>query len=218
MPVVVTQATGGGTILQNPVQQIFQQLRQQPLVPPQSTASEATQANASTLQAPNVKNLQAPKPTVGLEEKTLPSAAVTLEAPGSQGDAAVGTVASQQPSCSLEDPWSVDAETAHPVLKPPAVSCPAVAAEVAPSSPSSGGELQGSLDQQLGPDDIIELIIMGNDLDDNPLRTEDADLSFAEEVRSVLAFCFGIVPPYSFCIFYSCGMARSDDPLPFYAS
>ncbi|KAJ6667039.1 hypothetical protein lerEdw1_019042 [Lerista edwardsae] len=194
MPVVVTQAPGGGTVLQNPVQQIFQQLRQQPLVPPQSTASEATQADASILQAPNVKNLQAPNPTVGMEEKTLPSTAVALEAPGSRGDAAVGAVASQPPSCSLEDPWSVGAETANPVLKPSEVSCTTMAAEVAPNSPSSGGELHGGLEQQLGPDDIIELIIMGNDLDDNPLRTEDANLSFAEELDNRVQMESGLRP------------------------
>ncbi|XP_066479761.1 TFIIA-alpha and beta-like factor [Tiliqua scincoides] len=181
MPVVVTQAPGGGPILQNPVQQIFQQLGRQSLVPPQST-SEATQANASTLQAPNAGNLQAQKPTVGMEVNALPSATVTPEAPGSQGEAARGPVASQQPSCSLENSWNVGVETAVPVLKPSEESCTRVADEAAANSPSSGDELPRSLEQQLGPDDIIELIIMGNDLDDDALRTEDANLSFVEEL------------------------------------
>ncbi|XP_061481637.1 TFIIA-alpha and beta-like factor isoform X1 [Rhineura floridana] len=184
MPVVVTQAPGGATVLQNPVQQIFQQLGRQPLAPPSATPG-AVQANAS-LQAPSSESLQAPKPTlpqqIGMEGKALPGAAVVQEAIGSQGKAAVGALVRQQPSNSLETPRNADVQAALPDLKLSEACCPTVATEAMASSSSSGAELPASLEQSLDPDDIIELIIMGNELDDSVLLSDETSLSFAEEL------------------------------------
>lgn len=145
--------------------------------------------NATAPQAPNAGNLEAQKPTGGMEEKSLPSAVSMLEASGNQGEAAKEPVASQQLSSSLEDPWNIDVETAIPILEPSEVSCTGeVSAKAAASSPSCGGELP----RQLGPEDIIELIIMGNDLDESALRMDDSNLSF-EEVSSMSVLYFDMV-------------------------
>ncbi|XP_053099978.1 TFIIA-alpha and beta-like factor isoform X1 [Hemicordylus capensis] len=178
MPVVVTQAPGGGTILQNPIQQIFQQLGQQPSAP--QTAS-AVQVNASTLRAPTSESLQVQAAVaaqqVRTEEKTLPDAAAVLqEATWRQEEAVLGAAGSQQPpSCSLGNPQHADI----PLLKPSGVGCPA---EATAHDLSGGGELPVNLEQQLDPEDLIELIIMGNELNDNALLPDEANLSFDEEL------------------------------------
>nr|XP_028580860.1 TFIIA-alpha and beta-like factor [Podarcis muralis] len=183
MPVVVTQAPGGATVLQNPVQQIFQQLGRQPSGA-QPAAAGAMPVNASSHQAPS-ENLQALNPAVsqqvGMEEKTLPAAAAVMqEAIGSHGKAAVGALVREQPTSSLETlPNAVVLD-----LKLSEARCPTVATEATAGSSPNGSELPVDLEQPLDPNDIIELIIMGNELDDSTLLSDEANLSFSEELET----------------------------------
>ncbi|XP_062980812.1 TFIIA-alpha and beta-like factor [Elgaria multicarinata webbii] len=178
MPMVVTQASGGGTVLQNPVQQIFHQLGRQPLVPP-----SAVQANTLSLRAAGRESLQAPKPAaseqMGMREKALRGAAVMQEAVGSQGKAATGTLVSQRPSSSPEPPRNANVQMATPALKTPEADH---TMEGTAGSLSDGGDLAVNLEQPLDPDDIIELIIMGNELDDGALLADESNLPFAEQL------------------------------------
>ncbi|XP_033000960.1 TFIIA-alpha and beta-like factor [Lacerta agilis] len=183
MPVVVTQAPGGATVLQNPVQQIFQQLGRQPSGAQPVTAG-AMPVNTSSHQAPT-ENLQAPNPAVSqqvaMEEKTLPAAAVVMqEAIGSHGKAAVGALVREQPTRSLE----TLPNAAVLDLKLSEAHCPTVATEATAGSSPNGSELPVNLEQPLDPDDIIELIIMGNELDDSTLLSAEANLSFSEELET----------------------------------
>ncbi|XP_028580860.2 TFIIA-alpha and beta-like factor [Podarcis muralis] len=184
MPVVVTQAPGGATVLQNPVQQIFQQLGRQPSGA-QPAVAGAMPVNASSHQAPS-ENLQALNPAVsqqvGMEEKTLPAAAAAAmqEAIGSHGKAAVGALVREQPTSSLETlPNAVVLD-----LKLSEARCPTVATEATAGSSPNGSELPVNLEQPLDPNDIIELIIMGNELDDSTLLSDEANLSFSEELET----------------------------------
>ncbi|XP_054841841.1 TFIIA-alpha and beta-like factor [Eublepharis macularius] len=182
MPMVVTQAPGGGTVLQNPVQKIFQQLGQQPSAP-QTTPAGATQVNTISVQVSGNESLWVQKPVapqqMGPEEKTLPSTAVRKEATGHQKE---GSEISQQPSGLLETPHHADGQAAVPVSKSSEVDCARTAAEMAPSHSPNGGELPMNPEHPLDADDIIELIIMGNELDDSVLLQDEATLSFAEEL------------------------------------
>ncbi|XP_034966378.1 TFIIA-alpha and beta-like factor [Zootoca vivipara] len=183
MPVVVTQAPGGASVLQNPVQQIFQQLGRQPSGA-QPVSAGAVLVNASSHQAPS-ENLQAPNPAVsqqgGMEEKTLPAAAAVIqEAIGSHGKAAVGALVREQPTSSLE----TLPNAAVLDLKLSEAHCPTVATEATAGSSPNGSELPVNLEQSLDPDDIIELIIMGNELDDSTLLSDEANLSFSEELET----------------------------------
>lgn len=186
MPVVVTQAPGGGTVLQNPVQQILKQLGQKSSQP-QTTAAGATQVNTLSVQAPGNESLQVQKPVApqqtGPKEKTVPSAAVLQDATEHREEG-MGRRMSQEPSSLLETPQNVDIQAAVPVSKSSEADCARVAAEMAPSSSSKERELSMNPDHSLDADDIIELIIMGNELDDSILLRDEGTLSFAEEVIS----------------------------------
>ncbi|XP_070590822.1 TFIIA-alpha and beta-like factor isoform X3 [Erythrolamprus reginae] len=90
MPVVVTQATGGGT----PLQQIFQQVGKQSLMP-QPSPVNIIQANMSSLQETSNGSLLTSKPPVPLkmgDKDLLGATAAILEATRSQGEVALGTL------------------------------------------------------------------------------------------------------------------------------
>lgn len=190
MPVVVTQGPGGGTVLQNPVQQILQQLGQQPSQP-KTTAAGATQVNTLSVQVSGNESLQVQKSAVPQqlesEEKTSPSAAV-LQTASKHQEIVMGTEMSQEPSSLLETPQNADIQTAVPVSKSSEANCARVPAEMTPSRSSKERELPMNPDHPLDADDIIELIIMGNELDDSDLLQDEATLSFAEEVISGLFY------------------------------
>nr|XP_056709374.1 TFIIA-alpha and beta-like factor [Euleptes europaea] len=185
MPVVVTQAPGGGTVLQNPVQQILQQLGQQPSQPPTTVAS-ATQVNTFSVQVSGNESLQVQKPIApqqtGPEEKTLVSAAALQDAAGHREEVVVGSRTSQQPSSLLETPHNAEVQAAVPVSKSSGVDSAGAAAEMAPRGSTKGGELPANLEHTLDANDIIELIFMGNELDHSLLLRDGATLSFAEEL------------------------------------
>ncbi|XP_044284912.1 TFIIA-alpha and beta-like factor [Varanus komodoensis] len=181
MPVVVAQTSGGGTVLQNPVPHMFQPVGQPLLVPPSTM-----QANSSSLRAPRSESLQAPKSAapepVEMEEKPLPRSAVMQEAVGSQGKPAMGALVNQKTSGSPVTPQSADVQEAVPAPKLTEADCSAVPTEVLAGSLSMGGDLPVSLEQSLDPDDIIELIIMGNELNDSGLLPGVPNLPFSEEL------------------------------------
>lgn len=190
MPVVVTQATGGGTAIQTPLQQIFQQVGKQSLVP-QPAPVNIIQANMSSLQETSNGSLLTSKPPVPQHLKMgdkdlLGATAATLEATRSQGEVAIGTLVSLQPSSSLQTPQI--AITTVPVAKSSGVDNPR-SREAREGVSSGGGQLSENVDQPPEPDDIIELIIMGNDLDDPALLSDETSLSFVEEV-TLLLFIF----------------------------
>lgn len=188
MPVVVTQAPGGGAVLQNPVQHIFQQFGQQP-PPVQSNTADVTQVDATSFQASSHEGLRAHKPVAPpqgeMVTKTVP---VATE---SQEEAAVGAAASQQSSTSLENPRPADTNTAVPVPKLTEADCATVAE-------GAGGLLEDP-EHSLEHNDIIELIIMGNELDDSACLQNESELSFAEGVilapRFLLIFVFKAITP-----------------------
>ncbi|XP_039197368.1 TFIIA-alpha and beta-like factor isoform X3 [Crotalus tigris] len=96
MPVVVTQTTGGGTAIQTPLQQIFQQVGKQSLVP-QPAPVNIIQANTSSLQEISNGSLLTSKPAVPQHLKMgdkdlLGATAATLKATRSQGEVAIGTL------------------------------------------------------------------------------------------------------------------------------
>ncbi|XP_070590820.1 TFIIA-alpha and beta-like factor isoform X2 [Erythrolamprus reginae] len=177
MPVVVTQATGGGT----PLQQIFQQVGKQSLMP-QPSPVNIIQANMSSLQETSNGSLLTSKPPVPLkmgDKDLLGATAAILEATRSQGEVALGTLVSLQPSGSLQTPQI--AITAVPVAKSTGVDNPR-SREAREGISSGGGQLSVNVDPPPEPDDIIELIIMGSDLDDPSLLSDETSLSFVEEL------------------------------------
>ncbi|XP_034283319.1 TFIIA-alpha and beta-like factor isoform X3 [Pantherophis guttatus] len=94
MPVVVTQATGGGTAIQNSLQQIFQQVGKQSLVA-QPAPVNIIQANMSSLQETSNGSLltsKLPQHVKMGDKDLLGAAAATLEATRSQGEVAIGTL------------------------------------------------------------------------------------------------------------------------------
>ncbi|XP_015674462.1 TFIIA-alpha and beta-like factor [Protobothrops mucrosquamatus] len=183
MPVVVTQTTGGGTAIQTPLQQIFQQVGKQSLVP-QLAPVNIIQANTSSLQEISNGSLLTSKPAVPQHLKMgdkdlLGATAATLKATRSQGEGAIGTLVSLKPSSSLQTPQI--AITTLPVAKSSGADNlrPREAREVISSG---GGQLSVNLEQPPDSDDIIELIIMGNDLDDTALLSDETSLSLVEEL------------------------------------
>ncbi|XP_034283316.1 TFIIA-alpha and beta-like factor isoform X1 [Pantherophis guttatus] len=181
MPVVVTQATGGGTAIQNSLQQIFQQVGKQSLVA-QPAPVNIIQANMSSLQETSNGSLltsKLPQHVKMGDKDLLGAAAATLEATRSQGEVAIGTLVSLQPSSSLQTPQI--AVTTVPVAKSSGVENPR-SREAREGISSGGGPLSVNIDQPPEPDDIIELIIMGNDLDDPALLSDETSLSFVEEL------------------------------------
>ncbi|KAH0622847.1 hypothetical protein JD844_025588 [Phrynosoma platyrhinos] len=185
MPVVVTQAPGNGSGVQNSVPQIFQQPGKEPSGS-QSTIEGPGQGNTSSLQAASNENSQvksAVPQQIGMEEKALLAVDVMQEGLGSQGKTPVEVPVSSQPCSSLETPRNPEVTRATTVPKLPESDNTAATTEAMGVSPSVGSELSANLHQTLDPDDIIELIIMGNELNDSTFLPNEANLSFPEEME-----------------------------------
>ncbi|XP_072844045.2 TFIIA-alpha and beta-like factor [Pogona vitticeps] len=163
MPVVVTQAPGGGSVLQNPVQQMFQ---------PPGKQTSASQSPTATLQAQKM----------GMEEDS-PSLAMQ-EATGNRGETGTGALVSQQPPESPETPQNGDAQAPISVLKLSESNSTAGATEMTAARSCLAGELAVNLEQPVDPNDIIELIIMSNELDDSTFLSGEANVPFVEELGS----------------------------------
>ncbi|XP_067319338.1 TFIIA-alpha and beta-like factor [Anolis sagrei] len=176
MPVVVTQATGNGSAAQSPAPQTFHQPGKDPLAS-QSIAESPVEGNTASKEDSQAMKSTGAKETGMEEEKTLEEA---LE---SQEERPVGAPVSPQPCSSLETPLKNEMPRAAPTLKLLESDGATTSKEVMGGNPSVKRELPTNLEQALGPDDIIELIIMGNELDGSALLANEANLALAEELN-----------------------------------
>ncbi|NXR12543.1 TF2AY factor, partial [Semnornis frantzii] len=191
VPVMVAQASGDGSILQ-PVQQLFQPLGQ-PSVLQANTASLA-QVNAASAQAA-AKTLQpqeaAVQQTMGFQSSVMEknhmenSASATLvqQLPESQQQLAADVVLNRCTDSAGEPPQQANLHTA--VFTPESSEGFASAESLANNSGSVLQDVEGQLDiepqelaQRQVSDDIIDLIIMGKDVDDDTLlKCQDSTAS-----------------------------------------
>ncbi|KFV67072.1 TFIIA-alpha and beta-like factor, partial [Dryobates pubescens] len=190
MPVMIAQALGDSSIL-HPAQQLFQPLVQ-PSVLQGNTASLA-QVNASSAQdaaetlQPREGAVQQTKmfqPKVMEKNHLENSANITLvqKPPVSQQQLAANVVLNQC-SGSTEEPQQANLHTA--VFAPESSEGFAFAESLANNSGSILQDVEGQLDieplelaQQQVSDDIIDLIIMGKDVDDDTLlKCQDSTVS-----------------------------------------
>ncbi|KAM9154821.1 TFIIA-alpha and beta-like factor [Pangshura tecta] len=194
MPVVVTQAPGGTSILQHPIQQIFQQLGQPSVL--QASIATVAQVNASSVQATaeRLQTQEAPlqEPTVlqerGVEAKHLENSAnaTLLQQPTkSQQQVTTNTILNQ--ANPAEKFQYTNLQTAMFTSKSSEID-----STTEPMASGSFGinrsvqdqlstELQDSVQQQVS-DDIIE-IILGNSLDASTLLKEQDSISVTEEME-----------------------------------
>uniref|UniRef100_A0A8C8RF17 General transcription factor IIA subunit 1 like n=1 Tax=Pelusios castaneus TaxID=367368 RepID=A0A8C8RF17_9SAUR len=196
MPVMVTQATGGTSILQHPIQQIFQQLGQPSVL--QASIATAAQVNAASVQstAERLQTQDAPlqPPTVLQQRETEGkhlenSANATLLQPtGSQQQGTANAVLNHQAN-STEKSQYTNLQTAVFTSKSSEVD--SATEPVANSSFSITQSMQDQLStepqdsvQQQVSDDIIEMIILGNGLDDDALLKEQDSFSITDEMES----------------------------------
>lgn len=192
---MVTQAPGGTSILQNPIQQIFQQLGQSSLL--QASIATVAQVNASSVQSTSerLQSQEAPlqQPTVlqqrGVEGNHLENSAnaTVLQQPSrSQQQVTANTMLNHQAN-STEKSQYTNLQTAVFTSKSSEVD--SATEPVANSSFSITQSMQDQLStepqdsmQQQVSDDIIEMIILDNGLDDNALLKEQDSISITEEV------------------------------------
>ncbi|XP_030413605.1 TFIIA-alpha and beta-like factor isoform X2 [Gopherus evgoodei] len=195
MPVMVTQAPGGTSILQHPIQQIFQQLGQPSVL--QASIATVAQVNASSVQATaeRLQTQEAPlqQPTVlqqrGVEAKHSENSAnaTLLQQPTkSQQQVTTSTVLNHQAN-STEKFQYANLQTAvftskssemDSTTEPMASGSFSITRSV---QDQLSTELQDSVQQQVS-DDIIE-IILGNGLDASTLLKEQDSISVTEEME-----------------------------------
>ncbi|NXN12028.1 TF2AY factor, partial [Indicator maculatus] len=190
MPVMVAQASGDASVL-HPVQQLFQ-----PLVPPsvlQASAASLAQVNAASAQAaaetsqPQEAAVQQAtmfQPNAMEKNHLESSASITLvqKPPVSQQQLAADTVLNQC-SGSTEEPKQGSLHTA--MFDPESSEGFAFAESLANNSGSILQDVEEQLDlepqelaEQQVSDDIIDLIIMGRDVDDDTLlKCQDSTAS-----------------------------------------
>ncbi|NXS59467.1 TF2AY factor, partial [Brachypteracias leptosomus] len=188
VPVVVTPTSGDATILRHPVQQIFQPLGQPSVL--QTSIARVEQVNASSAQAA-VETLQpqeaAAQQTVVFQENVMErnhledSAGATLvQQPSVRQQQLAANVVFNQCAGLVEESQHSDLHTA--VFTPESSGGFSPAEPLADNSSSVLLDVMGQLDiepqdlvQQQVSDDIIDLIIMGRDLDDNAvLKYQDS--------------------------------------------
>uniref|UniRef100_A0A8C3I007 Ral transcription factor IIA subunit 1 like n=1 Tax=Chrysemys picta bellii TaxID=8478 RepID=A0A8C3I007_CHRPI len=196
MPVMVTQAPGGTSILQHPIQQIFQQLGQPSVL--QASIATVAQVNASSVPATaeRLQTQEAPlqHPTVlqqrGVEAKHSENSAnaTLLQQPTrSQQQVTTNTILNHQAN-STEYFQYTNLQTAvftskssemDSTTEPMASSSFSITRSV---QDQLSTELQDSVQQQVS-DDIIEMIILGNGLDASTLLKEQDSISVTEEME-----------------------------------
>ncbi|NXP82739.1 TF2AY factor, partial [Ramphastos sulfuratus] len=190
VPVMVAQASGDGSIL-HPVQQLFQPLGQ-PSVLQANTASLAqvngasAQAAAETLQPQGTAVQQ----TMGFQQSVMEknhlensgSATLVQQLPESQQQLAADVVLNRCTDSAGEPPQQANLHTA--VFTPESSEGFASAESLANNSSSVLQDVEGQLDiepQELAQQqvsDIIDLIIMGKDVDDDTLlKCQDSTAS-----------------------------------------
>ncbi|NXX43358.1 TF2AY factor, partial [Tricholaema leucomelas] len=191
VPVMVTQASGDGSVLR-PVQQLFQPLGQPSVL--QANAASLAQVNAASAQAAAeplqpketaVQQTMVFQPSV-MEKNHLESsasAALVQQPPASQQQLAANVMLNQCIDLTEEPAQQANLHTA--VFTPESSEGFASAESLANNSGSVLQDVEGQLDvepqelaQQQVSDDIIDLIIMGKDADDGTLlKCQDSTVS-----------------------------------------
>ncbi|NWW13339.1 TF2AY factor, partial [Oreocharis arfaki] len=194
VPVVVTQASGDGSILHYPTQQMFHPLGQAPVL--QASIGSVAQVNPSavhaageTLQPQETAVQQAVlyKPTF-VEKQHLESSATLVEQPSaSLQEFEINAVLNQ---CSEFTEKSQHDNLHAAVFTPECSEGLFVDESLASSSSSVLLDVEGQLDmehpellQQQVPDDIIDLIIAGESLDENAFLKDQGSIASSVKVR-----------------------------------
>ncbi|NXB84209.1 TF2AY factor, partial [Vidua chalybeata] len=194
VPVVVTQASGDGSILHYPVQQMFHPLGQASVL--QASLASVTQLNASaaraageTLQPQETAVQQAVlfKPSF-VEKQHLETSATLVQQPSvSLQEFEINAVLNQ---CS-ESTEKFQHDNLHTAVFTPECSEGLFMDEsLASSSSSVLLDVEGQLDmehpellQQQVSDDIIDLIIAGEGLDENAFLKDQGSMASSDKVR-----------------------------------
>ncbi|NXY30061.1 TF2AY factor, partial [Pomatorhinus ruficollis] len=194
VPVVVTQASGDGSILHYPVQQMFQPLGQASVL--QASLASVAQVNASaahaageTLQPQETAVQQAVlfKPSYVEKQHLENSAALVQKPPVSLQEFEINAVLNQ---CS-ESTEKFQHDNLHTAVFTPECSEGLFIDEsLASSSSSVLLNVEGQLDmehpallQQQVSDDIIDLIIAGESLDENAFLKDQGSIASSDKVR-----------------------------------
>ncbi|NXD10511.1 TF2AY factor, partial [Nothocercus nigrocapillus] len=190
VPVMVTQAPGEARVLQHPIP-IFQQLGQPPVVQasvasvvPGSAAPGHAAAETLQPQEPAARQAAALRPG-GTEGKRLES---STNATLLQQQIAANAALDQQAGLTEKAPYS----NLHTAVIPPEASAVCSAAESLASNPTNLlPDVEGQLDpaapaslQQQVPDDLLELLIMGNSPDHDAVLKEQGSAALASKVES----------------------------------
>ncbi|NXB49487.1 TF2AY factor, partial [Leucopsar rothschildi] len=194
MPVVVTQASGDGSILHYPVQQMFHPLGQASVL--QASLSSATQVNASavhaageTLQPQETAVQQAVlfKPSY-VEKQHLESSTTLVQQPSVNLQEFEINAVLNQCSESTEKFQHDSLQTA--VFTPECSEGLFVDESLASSSSSVLLDVEGQLDmehpellQQQVSDDIIDLIIAGEGLDENAFLKDQGSIASSDKME-----------------------------------
>ncbi|NWT65672.1 TF2AY factor, partial [Prunella himalayana] len=194
VPVVVTQASGDGSILHYPMQQMFHPLGQASVL--QASLASVTQLNASaahaageTLQSQETAIQQAVlfKPSY-VEKQHLENPATLVQQPSvSLQEFEINAVLNQ---CS-ESTEAFQHDNLHTAVFTPECSEGLFIDEsLASSSSSVLLDVEGQLDmehpellQQQVSDDIIDLIIAGESLDENAFLKDQGSMASSDKVR-----------------------------------
>ncbi|NXS86026.1 TF2AY factor, partial [Erpornis zantholeuca] len=212
VPVVVTQASGDGSILHYPVQQMFHPLGQASVL--QASIASVTQVDASaahaageTLQPQETAVQQAvlSKPNF-VEKQPLESSATLVQQPSaSLQEFEINAVLNQ---CSEFTEKSQHDNLHTAVFTPECSEGLFVDESLASSSSNVLLDVEGQLDmehpellQQQVPDDIIDLIIAGESLDEN---------AFLKDQGSIASCNKGVNSQAVPGLFHSCHMAPTE--------
>ncbi|KFO56683.1 Stonin-1 [Corvus brachyrhynchos] len=192
VPVVVTQASGDGSILHYPVQQVFHPLGQTSVL--QASIASVAQVNASaahaageTLQPQETAVQQAAlyKPNF-MEKQHLENSATLVQQPSaSLQEFEINAVLNQ---CSEFAEKSQQDNLHTAVFTPECSEGLFVDESLASSSSSVLLDMEGQLDmehpdllQQQVPDDIIDLIIAGESLDENAFLRDQGSIASSDK-------------------------------------
>ncbi|NXK49001.1 TF2AY factor, partial [Chauna torquata] len=195
VPVMVTQAQGDASILQHPIQQIFQPIGQPTVL--QTNVASVAQVNACSVQA-TAEMLQTQKTAVqqtvvfqpsAMENKHLENStntALVQQPTVSQQQIATNAVLNQHAESTEKSQYG-NLHTAVFTSESCEVFSPTESLADNPSSVLL--DVEGQLDtepqesvQQQVSDDIIELIIMGKSLDDNTVLKDQDSIARPDKV------------------------------------
>ncbi|NWS27708.1 TF2AY factor, partial [Polioptila caerulea] len=193
VPVVVTQASGDGSILHYPVQQMFHPLGQASVL--QASLAGVAQVNASaahaageTLQSQETAVQQALLFKPSYVEKQLENSATLVQQPSvSLQETEINAVLNQ---CSESTEKFQDDNLHTAVFTPECSEGLFVDESLASSSSSVLLDVEGQLDvehpellQQQVSDDIIDLIIAGESLDENAFLKDKGSIAASDKME-----------------------------------